>query len=271
MSLLAWVLVIAAGFILVEKLWPANALPRVRGWYWRVALVNLIQLGLVILAGRTWDQWLARASLFKLPFGPAGNGLAAYVVSTFVYYWWHRFRHESRFFWNLCHQLHHSPRRIEVLTSFYKHPVEIFLNSMLSASIVYTLLGCSVEAGAWYTLFTAVAEYFYHWNISTPRWIGTLIQRPESHRIHHRFRHHTQNFADLPIWDMAFGTFANAMDSPRRCGYETWREDKFEDMLAFRNVNGQADKQPPLHLLPTCIGCSKRWACQESRARYGDR
>jgi sterol desaturase/sphingolipid hydroxylase (fatty acid hydroxylase superfamily) len=100
--------------------------------------------------------------------------------------------------------------------------------------------------------------------------VGYLVQRPESHRIHHRHRHHTQNFADLPVWDMLFGTFANAVTAPPRCGFDSWREDRFEDMLAFRNVNGRtADALAPLHFLPTCIGCSKRWACSDSREAGG--
>src|SRR6267378_2790539 len=78
----------------------------------------------------------------------------AYFVSTFFYYWWHRIRHESRLFWRLCHQLHHSPRRIEILTSFYKHPVEITLNSILSAAITYSLLGISIQATILYTGIT---------------------------------------------------------------------------------------------------------------------
>jgi hypothetical protein len=28
-------------------------------------------------------------------------------------------------FWLIFHQLHHSPSRIEAVTSFYKHPIEI--------------------------------------------------------------------------------------------------------------------------------------------------
>jgi sterol desaturase/sphingolipid hydroxylase (fatty acid hydroxylase superfamily) len=270
MVTLALVLLVAFGCIVVERLWPANELPRVRAWYARVALVNMIQLGLVVLAGLSWDRWLSAASLFHLAdhMSTFAQSLVAYVVSTLVYYGWHRLRHESMWFWNVCHQLHHSPRRIEILTAFYKHPVEIFFNSVLSAAIVYTLLGCSVSAGAWYTVWTALAEFFYHWNIRTPRWLGYLVQRPESHRIHHRYRHHTQNFADLPVWDMIFGTFANAIGSPARCGFDSWREDRFEDMLVFRNVNGRAaDARRPLHLLPTCIGCSKRWACHEAQER----
>ena len=255
---------IAAGMFLVERLWPSMELPRVRNWWARVALINAIQLGIVVLAGLTWDRWLQGVSLLQLrdSLGVPAQALVAYLVSTFVYYWWHRVRHESQLFWLLCHQLHHSPRRIEVLTSFYKHPVEITVNSILSAAIVYPLLGCSTEAGALYTFFTAVAEYLYHWNISTPRWIGFLFQRPESHRIHHQYRHHTQNFADLPLWDMLFGTFRNPRRFEKTCGFDAWREDRFEDMLAFRDTHGTgAEDRPPLAFLPTCIGCSKRWAC----------
>lgn len=265
-----WILLaIAVGFLIVEKLWPASALPRVRAWWARVALVNLLQLGIVVLAGITWDRWFLNISLFNLKahMGDVPSALLAYVVSSFIYYWWHRYRHESKFFWLLCHQLHHSPRRIELLTAFYKHPVEILLNSLLSAAIVYLLLGCSIQAGAIYTGITAVAEYFYHWNIRTPHWLGYLIQRPESHRVHHQYNRHTNNYADIPLFDMLFGTFENPRAISFQCGFDDWREDRFEDMLAFRNVHAAGvDAVPPLHFLPTCIGCGKRWACQESRA-----
>lgn len=268
---LLWLLVIALGFFVVERKWPANELPKVDGWWARIALVNALQIGIVLLAGVTWDRWLRGASVFHLRehLGDGGQAAAAYFVSTFIYYWWHRARHESKLFWRLCHQLHHSPQRIELLTSFYKHPVEITLNSVLSAGIVYALLGCGVRAAAGYLLLTAVAEYFYHWNLRTPRWIGWLVQRPESHRVHHQFRHHTQNFADLPLWDWMFGTLRNpARDgNPARCGYEGWREDRFEDMLGFRDVHAPgAREQPAFQLLPTCLGCSKRWACAGAAA-----
>jgi sterol desaturase/sphingolipid hydroxylase (fatty acid hydroxylase superfamily) len=258
---------IAAGMIVVEKLWPAVELPRVRAWWARVIAVNAVQLGIVILAGVTWDRWLEGASLFHLRdrFGVAVQGALAYLVSTFVYYWWHRLRHESRWFWLLCHQLHHSPRRIELVTSFYKHPVEIALNSLLSAAIVYPLLGCSPQAGALYTFLTGIAEFFYHWNVNTPRWLGFVIQRPESHRVHHQYRHHTQNFADLPVWDLLFGTFHNPRRFTAVCGYDDWREDRFEDMLVARDVHAAAaETTRPFAFLPTCIGCSKRWACAAS-------
>src|SRR6202049_1943125 len=50
--------------IVVEKLWPAVELPRVRAWWARVIAVNAVQLGIVILAGVTWDRWLGGAPPF---------------------------------------------------------------------------------------------------------------------------------------------------------------------------------------------------------------
>jgi sterol desaturase/sphingolipid hydroxylase (fatty acid hydroxylase superfamily) len=258
-----------AGFV-AERVWPANELPKTRAWWPRVIFVNVIQLGVVILAGLTWDRWLARKSVFQLSssLGDPMAALITYFISTFIYYWWHRVRHESQLFWRLCHQLHHSPRRLELLTSFYKHPVEIVLNSLLSSALAYTILGCSVTAAGFYTIVCALAELFYHWNIRTPRWLGHLIQRPESHRVHHRYRHHTQNFADLPLWDWMFGTLHNPKISPASCGFEPWREDRFEDLLGFRDVHAINDPNllKPLQFLPTCIGCRKRWACAASHA-----
>ncbi len=140
---------IAAGCMVAERLWPAMKLPRVRAWWPRVLLVNGLQLGITLLAGITWNRWLAArvpASISNASLAPWAAAFVAYVFSTFVYYWWHRYRHESRFLWRTLHQIHHSARRLEIVTSFYKHPVEIWINSILSSVIVYTLFGCSVEA-----------------------------------------------------------------------------------------------------------------------------
>ena len=71
----------------------------------------------------------------------------------------------------IFHQVHHSASRIEVLTSFYKHPVEILVNSFLTAVILFPVLGVSLLASFWYNFFAATGEYFYHANVRTPRWL----------------------------------------------------------------------------------------------------
>lgn len=262
------IFVVAAGCFAAERFWPAMELPRVRGWWQRIVLINTIQFALTLLIGQTWSRHFAEDSLWHLRahFSDGVSALIAYFVLTFVYYWWHRLRHDSHFFWRLCHQLHHSTRRLEIVASFYKHPVEIALNSFLSCAIIFALLGCSVRAAELCAFFSALAEFFYHWNIRTPRWLGLIVQRPESHRLHHQYRHHTNNFADLPLWDMIFGTFRNPGGFTGRCGFDAWQEERFADMVAFRDVHAAgARDRSPLHLLPTCIGCSKRWACAATR------
>jgi len=220
-------------------------LPRVSTWPLRVILINIVQLGVVLLAGVTWERWLSARSLFDLAdhMTALAGGVLAYFISTFVFYWWHRWRHEVEVLWRLFHQTHHSPQRIEVITSFYKHPIEMMVNSMLGSALVYTLLGLSLESGAIYTACCALGEFFYHTNVRTPRWIGYFFQRPEMHRIHHQHGRHRNNYGDITWWDMLFGTFENPREFRSTCGFDDAREQRLLAMLAFRDVHADVPQQ----------------------------
>lgn len=231
---------IGIGMIILERLIPDQVLPTSPGWWLRAIGFNGAQLGVVILGGIAWDVYLQRYSLFSIGTAIESvllQGLIGYLVSTFVYYWWHRFRHMSHFLWLTLHQIHHSPVRIEIITSFYKHPAELVSNSILSGLISYTTLGLTIEGAAWTTLFSALGEFFYHMNIATPRWVGWFIQRPEMHRIHHERGVHGSNYGDLPIWDMMFGTYRNPPTYDGLCGFDPPKENRVVDMLIARDVN----------------------------------
>ena len=60
--------------------------------------------------------------------------------------------------------------------------------------------------------------FFQHANITTPHWLGYIIQRPESHSIHHGKGIHQYNYADLPFIDMIFGTFKNPRTYQKETG-----------------------------------------------------
>jgi len=237
--MIAQVLVAFSICFLVERLAPGWRLPNVRTWPIRVLALNGVQLGIVVLAGISWERWLASWSVWNLSqhLGAAAGGLLAYFVATFVFYWWHRWRHEISWLWLGFHQIHHSPQRLEVITSFYKHPVEMLVNSILGSVLVYTLLGLSPAAGAVYTACTALGEFFYHTSIKTPRWIGFVFQRPEMHRIHHQLGRHRHNYGDIVWWDMLFGTYENPAEWNDRCGFEDDKEQLLLPMLAFRDVH----------------------------------
>ena len=225
--------------LLVERAGRGWQLPRVRTWPLRVVALNLVQLAIVVVAGFTWERWFDGGSLLTLGqrLPPFVGALLAYFVATFVFYWWHRWRHESDLLWRLFHQIHHSPQRLEVITSFYKHPGEMVVNSIIGSVLVYGVLGLSPEAGAIYTLLTAAGEFFYHTNVRTPRWVGYFFQRPEMHRIHHEYDHHRNNYGDITWWDMAFGTYDNPPSWNGRCGFDDAREQRLVSMLLYRDVN----------------------------------
>ena len=237
--MLALILSVFAGCFVLERAIPGWRLPHVRTWPLRVILINLIQLSVVVLAGVTWEQWFSRWGVFHLSthVSAVAGGVIAYFIATFIFYWWHRGRHEVPLLWRIFHQIHHSAQRIEVITSFYKHPGEMIVNSVIGAALVYAWLGLSPEAGAIYTACTALGEFFYHTNVRTPQWVGYVFQRPEMHRIHHEFGRHKQNYGDIVWWDMLFGTYENPQNFLATCGFEDEREQRLAAMLVYRDVH----------------------------------
>jgi sterol desaturase/sphingolipid hydroxylase (fatty acid hydroxylase superfamily) len=227
--------VTALAMIVVERLAPAVRQPRVPYWIPRVIALNIAQAGVVYLGAQTWDRWLPGLRIWDGEAYGAWAGIAiGYLAITFVYYWWHRARHENRFLWRWLHQVHHSPERIEVLTSFYKHPLEIAANGLLSSIVLHVLAGLTPASAVIVVTITGLAELIYHWNVRTPYWLGFLFQRPESHRRHHERNVHRGNYSDLPLWDMLFGTFDNPRESPSQCGFGARRENQLLRMLAGR-------------------------------------
>ncbi len=239
MQMLTTIIILGLILIILERIFPDRILPLVKGWWSRVIVINLMQFGIVILGMVTWDVWFKRHQPYVTEGYPDFIlGFMAYLVITFIFYWWHRVRHDSYVLWLLFHQLHHSASRLETITSFYKHPLEISLNSLLMGSISYLLLGLNVEAVAWTILFSSLGEYFYHMNIRTPHWIGYLFQRPEMHKIHHKEGVHYNNFSDLPLWDILFGTYENPKEREEdACGFCDMKEREFIKILGFKNVN----------------------------------
>jgi sterol desaturase/sphingolipid hydroxylase (fatty acid hydroxylase superfamily) len=237
--MLAWILAAFAFFVVLERCVPGWRLPGVRTWPSRMLAINACQLAVVVVAGLSWEHWFQANSLVHLSdqMSKWTAGLLAYFIATFIFYWWHRWRHESDWLWQHLHQIHHSPRRLETGTTFYKHPLEMLANSLINGALIYALLGLSIEAGAVYVVLTACGEFFFHANIRTPHWIGYVYQRPEMHRIHHEQGVHRNNYGDIVWWDMLFGTYENPWNWEGRCGFDAADEERLGDMLRFQDVH----------------------------------
>jgi sterol desaturase/sphingolipid hydroxylase (fatty acid hydroxylase superfamily) len=228
---------IALIFFVLERVLPGRELPETPGWYARAVILNACQFAIVMLAGISWNRWLQRWSLLAIPKSTPAVlvGFVGWFIGTFVFYWWHRARHDVSLLWRVCHQIHHSPARIEVLTAFYKHPIEIAANSVIASAIMFSLLGGSVQAGEWFNVFAAVGEYFYHTNLRTPHWFGYVIQRPEHHSIHHQLDVHDFNYGDITWWDRLFGTFKETDEFAAQCGFPNGHEKNLGRMILFHD------------------------------------
>jgi sterol desaturase/sphingolipid hydroxylase (fatty acid hydroxylase superfamily) len=224
-------------FFVTELLSPGRQQPESPGWYWRAALLNLGQLALIGLGGLTWNEFFRDHALLPVrgSSNPALEGAFYWFAGTFVFYWWHRLRHVDGF-WHVFHQVHHSASRIEAATTFYKHPLEIVADSIITGFFIYFVSGGTAEAGAWTSVCGAFGAYFYHSNIRTPHWLGWVLQRPEHHSIHHAVGIHAFNYGDITLWDRLFGTFRDTDCFAPRCGFPAQQEQALVAMLCFEDV-----------------------------------
>lgn len=197
--------------------------------------------GIPFAVGRLWGALLPQWSLFDgAALGIWGGALAGVLVYESMHYWYHRAAHEWNWLWRAGHQMHHSAESIDAFGADYLHPLDAALFTTWSVIAFFPVLGLAPESAAIAGAFLAFNAAFQHANIRTPRCLGYLIQRPESHAVRHGRDIHRWNYADLPLWDMVFGTFRNPAkdgpDVPAEAGFHPGASARLGAMLAFQEV-----------------------------------
>lgn len=223
----------------IEAAAPARPQPPVRGWR-ALGLVFLVINGLVstltpLLIPASWLE--AHRLLNGEPLGVVGGVIVGYVALSFVSYLWHRSAHRFDGMWRTFHQLHHSPRRVDMSGSMLFHPLEMIVFTLMGVGVTTLVLGLDPLAAAITGYVAAFYGMFQHLNVRTPRWLGYVIQRPEAHALHHERGIHGRNYADLPIWDILFGSFHNPATFEGDVGFDPPADRRLLAMLAFTDVN----------------------------------
>jgi sterol desaturase/sphingolipid hydroxylase (fatty acid hydroxylase superfamily) len=190
-----------------------------------------------------WDAWLGHVQLLNLEkWHIAAQIVAGYAGLQFVAYWWHRALHGSDFLWRHLHQMHHSVERMDGWGALYHHPLDT-IGFTFAASLALTVIGGLTPAAVMAVSFIGLgAVLLTHANIRTPQWLGVVFQRPEGHGIHHQRGHHRQNYAELAIWDMVFGTWANPRDWNEQAGFEDGASARFVPLLIGRDISTPQDR-----------------------------
>ena len=232
-------LLFLAPFVALELIWRARHYDAPSGWRLRALAVSAAVFGVSLGAGRLWAAVLPQWSLFDAAaLGTWGGAAAAIVLYEFVHYWYHRAAHRWDWLWRLGHQMHHSAESVDAFGAYYLHPLDATLFTTWAGLVFFPVLGLQPAAGALASAFLAFNAAFQHANIHTPRWLGYLIQRPESHGVHHGRGIHRYNYSDLPLWDIVFGTFRNPAreETPAAAGFYRGASARFAAMLAFREA-----------------------------------
>ena len=232
------VLALYGALMLWEAIAPGRDLPKVKGWLPRALGSFAVYFYLSSYLPLLWDGYFAQYQLFDLSqLGIVPGAVIGLLVYNFVLYWWHRAMHKSNWLWRSLHQMHHSAERLDSFGAFYFSPLDMAGFTLVGSVSLVLIVGLPPQAATVFLFAAMFMGIFQHTNVRTPHWLGYIVQRPESHTIHHGKGLHRYNYADLPIMDMIFGTFRNPKGYEMETGFYSGASARIVDMMMFKDVS----------------------------------
>ena len=232
------IIIMYALMISMEFFLHSNNLPVIKGWLSRSLLIFVVYFYLSSYLPLIWDQYLIKYQLIDLSsLGTFFGAMAGLLIFEFLIYFWHRTLHRKKWLWLSFHQMHHSAERMDSLGAFYFSPLDIIGFTLIGSLSASLIIGISPEATTLFLFVSLFIGIFQHLNIKTPQWLGYIIQRPESHSMHHAKGIHASNYSDLPLFDIIFGTFKNPKNFAKQTGFYKGASKRISEMLMFKDVS----------------------------------
>jgi sterol desaturase/sphingolipid hydroxylase (fatty acid hydroxylase superfamily) len=178
--------------------------------------------------------------------------LLLFLVTDFIWYWYHRFGHTVNLFWS-AHVVHHQSDDFNYTTS-----VRITFFQSLARTLFWSILPVIGFPPIMITVFLLIHgayPFFTHTHL-----IGKLgilekfMVTPTHHGVHHSSNEEylDKNYGDiLIIWDKLFGTFAEeksvpvyGLTAPLKSYSFLWQMFHFplELLVSFKRANGWREK-----------------------------
>jgi len=230
-----------AALMIWEAIFPARRLPGIPNWHLKGISFFLVFLFLSSYLPLLYSEWLPETQVIDL----TGIDVAlASVLGILLYelgmYAWHRSLHTSNTLWRTFHQFHHSAERLDTYGAFYFSPLDMIGFTLLGTLCFSVIMGLPPKAVTVFLLVSNFLSIFQHANIKTPVWFGYIIQRPESHAVHHGKGIHAYNYSDLPVFDILFGTFRNPAAYVEETGFYKGASSRMIEMLSFKDVSKES-------------------------------
>jgi len=219
-------------FTPLELLFPAQRGRRLLrpGWGTDLAyfILNAIPIGIglsAIIAGsivlgklvlpEAFQAWVAAQPLWL-------QVLAGTVIADLFFYFGHRLQHEVPWLWDF-HSVHHSSEQLDWLAAFRIHPIDQMIEKGSSLVPVFAL-GFSPAAIFLIAVIYQWQSILIHANVRLPvGWLKWLVATPLFHHWHHARDPAARNrnyAAQLPLWDLVFGTAHLPDHMPERYGID---------------------------------------------------
>ncbi len=221
-----------AAFAAIDFVARARIFPEMPYWKLKGAAFALLYFAVATFAPLMWDGLLGQYQLVDgsvLPFW--AQGLVGFLVLELLIYAWHRTMHNVRPLWRWFHQMHHSAERVDIWGAFYFHPFDMIGWALVGSLALVLGIGLTAEAAIVVAVLATFCSMFQHANIRTPRWLGYIVTRPESHSVHHQREVHAFNYGDIPLFDILFGTFRNPAEFTGQAGFFDGASRKLGAML----------------------------------------
>ena len=232
------ILAMYALLMLWEIIFPARQLPAIKNWHLKGILSFFVFFYLSSYLPLVYADLLPSAQIFDMSTAhPLVGGVAALLLYECGLYFWHRSMHKTDSLWRVFHQMHHSAERLDTYGAFYFSPMDMIGFILLNTLCFSFVLGLPAESVTILILTTNFFSIFQHANIKTPQWLGYMVQRPESHALHHGKGVHAYNYSDLPVFDLLFGTFRNPENYVAETGFYTGASARIGEMLLAKDVS----------------------------------
>ena len=230
-----------------EALFPARKLPLISFWKIKGIAAFVLYVLVSTYLPYLYASVLPNGQMFDLSHLPVyTSSSAAILLYELGVYLWHRTLHRNNLLWKVMHQMHHSAERLDTFGAFFFSPMDMIGFTLLGTVCFSVILGLQPAAVTIMLLTTNFLAIFQHANIKTPRWLGYLVQRPESHAVHHGKGVHAFNYSDLPLFDLLFGTFKNPKEFVAETGFYHGASERITDMLLFKDVSEPENEWVPI-------------------------
>jgi sterol desaturase/sphingolipid hydroxylase (fatty acid hydroxylase superfamily) len=188
---------------------------------------------------------------YKMPMNAWWAWVFLLFVDDFAYYWFHRFSHEIRFFWNF-HVVHHSSNQYNLSVAVRQSWFGGIAHWIFYVPVA--LLGFPFWAFATMHGFNLIYQFWIHTKlVGKIGFLEKILNTPSHHRVHHGVNNQylDKNYAGIFIvWDKLFGTFVEESETPR---YGIIKSLNSYNML-WINTHGWAEMLEAMKLKKTFFG-----------------